>query len=239
MKRLILLILGLFIACSSAERSIHSTENIEFVAVGGQKVKADTTSNYILFDYINLLTENDYYSLLDSIKNGQSSDFFTLRMAYTKTKIYNPYDIKFDDLRKRIKLNMEEQNFEVALETANKILEERYIDIKTHLWCSNIYKQLRDSAKSDYHENIYNGLINSIYFSGDGKSVKTAFIVMEISEEYDLLNWLQLKPPFELSPRIKDGYSFDIIRVFDENRETELFFNIDLALKRFSEEFDL
>lgn len=234
---MLLLILGLFIACSSAQRNIRSTAHIEFTTVGGQRVKADTTSNYILFDYINLLNEEDYYSLLDSVKNGLSSDFFSLRMAYTKTKIYNPYDIEFDDLRKEIKLDIEEENFEEALEIANKILEKRYIDIRTHLFCSYIYKQLNDSAKSDYHYNIYNGFMNSIYFSGDGKNEKTAFIVIEVSEEYDLLNWLKLNFAGQ-SLILKDGYSFDVMKVFDENRETELFFNIDLALKRFSEEFD-
>jgi hypothetical protein len=79
--------------------------------------------------------------------------------------------------------------------------------------------------------------MNSIYFSGDGESPKTAFIVMEISEEYDLLNWLKLKLR-EQSLILRDGYSFDIMRAFNENKETELFFNIDLALKNLSEEFD-
>jgi hypothetical protein len=237
LKKLLLLILGLFIACSSTQKNIRGKEHTEFTTPGGQKVKADTTSNYILFDYIALLTEDDYYSLLDSVKDELSSDFFTLRMAYTKTKIYNPYDIEFDDLRKEIKLYIEEENFEKALETANIILEKRYIDIKTHSYCSYIYKKLNDSAKSNYHYDIYNGLLNSIYFSGDGKSTKNAFIVIEVSEEYDLLNWLELKFGGQ-SLVIKDGYSFDIIKTFDKNRETELFFNIDLALKRFSEEFD-
>lgn len=199
--------------------------------------EGEPISNYILFEYIDLLTEDDYYSLLDSVKDGLSNDFFTLRMAYTKTKIYNPYDVKFDDLRKEIKLNIEQQNFKKALEFADRILEERYIDIRTHLYCSYIYKQLNDSTKLDYHYNIYNGLMNSIYFSGDGKNEKTAFIVIEVSEEYDLLNWLKLTFRKQ-SLIIKDGYSFDIIEAFDDNRETELFFNIALALKRFSEEFD-
>jgi len=228
LKRFFLLILGLLIACSSAEKNICSDK----YATGN-----DTISNYIIFEYINLLTEDDYYSLLDSVKNVLSNDFFTLRMAYTKTKVYDPYDVEIDNLRKKIKLNIEEKKFEEALEIANIILEKRYIDIKTHSYCSYIYEQLDDSAKSKYHRDIYNGLLNSIYFSGDGKSPKTAFIVMEISEEYDLLNYLRLNQS-EQYLIIKDGYSFDRIKVFDENIETELFFNIDLALKRFSEEFD-
>lgn len=228
MKKLLLLIFGLFIACSSAQKNISSDE---------YTTENNAISNYILFEYIDLLTEEDYHSVLDSVKKELSNDFFSLRMAYTKTKMYDPYDVKIDELRKKIKLNIEEKNFEKALEIARLILEKRYIDIKTHSYCSYIYKQLNDSVKSNYHNNIYNGLMNSIYFSGDGKSVKTAFIVMEVSEEYDLLNWLNLTQS-EQSLIIKDGYRFDIIKVFDENRETEFFFNIELALRRFSEEFD-
>ncbi len=185
-----------------------------------------------------MLDGKDYYSLLDIIKNGKSEDFFTLRMAYTKTKIYDPYDSKIDGLRKQIEFNIEEKNFNKALKIAGEILGKRYIDIRTHLYCRNIYNQIGDSVKSNYHNGIYNGLLNSIYFSGDGKSPKTAFIVIEISEEYDLLNWLNLTQS-EQYLTIKDGYSFDIIKAFNENRETELFFNIELALKRFSEEMNL
>ena len=223
-KSFILIVFTLFFTCSTAKK------NKEILEI-------DSTSNYILFDYINLLDGKDYYSLLDSIKNGKSEDFFTLRMAYTKTKIYDPYDNKIDGLRKQIRLNIKEKNFNKALEIAKEILEKRYIDIKTHLYCSDIYKQLGDSVKLNYHNGIYNGLLSSIYFSGDGKSPKTAFIVIEISEEYDLLNWLNLTQS-EQYLTIKDGYSFDIIKAFNENRETELFFNIDLALKRFSKELD-
>jgi len=237
LKKLFLLILLFLAACSSSQKNIHGKEHIKITTERGQVIETDTTSNYILFDYINLLTGDDYYSLLDSIQNKQSFDFFTLRMAYTKTKSYNPYDIKIDVWRKEIKINIEEQNFRKALEIADKILKKRYIDIKTHLYCGYIYEHLNDLAKSDYHYYIYNGLLNSIYFSGDGKSAKTAFIVMEISEEFDLMKWLKLKHSKQ-SLMVENGYSFDILKVYDNNKETELFFNIYLALKRFSEELD-
>lgn len=228
MKKLLLLVLGFFIACSSVQKNVEPTEYNE---------KADTLSNYILFEYINLLTENDYYNLLDNIKDGLSDDYFSLRMAYTKRKNYNPYNIEIDELRDKIKSYIEEKKLKQALEVADSILNDRYIDIKTHLYCGYIYKQLDDSIKSAYHQRIYNGLLESIYYSGDGKSAETAFIVIEVSEEYDLLNWLELKFLGQ-SLIVKDGYSFDIIKAVDENREMELFFNIALALKNFSEEFD-
>jgi hypothetical protein len=228
LKKALLLIFCLLIDCSSTEKNIGRDE---------YSSRDDAVSNYILFEYIDLLTEEDYYALLDSVKNGLSNDFFSLRMSYTKTGIYDPYNSELDDLRKKIRLSIEEKKFNKALEFANKIFEKRYIDIKAHLYCSYIYEQLNDSAASRYHYDIYNGLMNSIYLSGDGEGYETAFIVMEVSEEYDLLRWLELRLQGQ-SLVVRDGYSFDIMKVFDENIETELFFNIDLALKRFSEEFD-
>ena len=223
MKKFVLLILVFFITCSSSQKSIYDGEQ--------------GISNYILFDYVNLLSGKDYYPLLDSIKNGQSDDFFTLRMAYAKTKDYNPYNIQIDELRRSIEFNIEENNFEKALEIADKILNERYIDIRTHLYCGNIYDKLDNEEKSDYHYGIYNGLLSSIYFSGDGKGAKTAFIVIEISEEYDLMRWLEVEHTKQYL-MLLDGYSFDIFEVSNDNIETELFFNTALALERLSEEID-
>lgn len=224
LKKFVLLILLLIIACSSSQENIRDGEQTGI-------------SNYILFDYINLLSGKDYYPLLDSIKNGQSSDFFTLRMAYTKTKEYNPYSVKIDELKRSVEFNIEEKNFDKALDIADQILNERFIDIKTHLYCGNIYDKLNNKEKSDYHYKIYNGLLSSIYFSGDGKSARTAFIIIEISEEYDLMKWLEFQHTKQYL-MLLDGYSFDIFEVSNDNIETELFFNTALALEHLSEEID-
>jgi hypothetical protein len=158
-------------------------------------------------------------------------------MAYTKTKDYNPYSVKIDELRRSIEFNIGEKKFERALEIADKILNERYIDIKTHLSCANIYDKLNNKEKSDYHYDIYNGLLSSIYFSGDGKSAETAFIIIEISEEYDLMKWLELEHTKQYL-MLLDGYSFDIFEVSNDNIGTELFFNTALPLEHLSDEID-
>jgi len=224
LKKFFLLNLLFFVTCSSTQKEIKVNDQSK-------------TSNYILFDYINLLSGKNYYPLLDSIKNGQSDDFFALRMAYTKTKSYDPYNVEIDGLRKKIEINIEGKNYEKALEIANTILNRRYIDIKTHLYCANIYYQLNNKERSDYHYGIYNGLLNSIYFSGDGKSAKTAFIIMEISEEYDLMKWLEFEHTKQYL-MLLDGYTFDIFEVSNDSIETELFFNTALALEHFSEGID-
>jgi hypothetical protein len=224
LKKLLFFILILLIGYCSSQKVVKDRE-------------IDAISNYMLFDYINLLNENDYYSLVDSVKSGVSKDFFSLRMAYTKTNLYDPYGKDIENLKKEMVNYVEKKNFKKALMIADRILEKKYTDIKTHLYCSQIYKQLNDIAKSDYHYNIYSGLINSIYFSGDGKNVKTAFIVTEVSEESDLIDWLGLKSNGQ-NWMIKDGFHFDIIKISDEDKEKELFFNVDLPLRKISKKFE-
>ena len=84
MKRIfIFLSFILLIACSAQKQLIQKNNELS-------TAEADTSSNYILFNYINSLESKDYFTVLDSLKNGRSDDFFTLRMAYTKTKDYSP-----------------------------------------------------------------------------------------------------------------------------------------------------
>jgi hypothetical protein len=224
LKKFLFLFLIVFIGCGSFQKT-------------GEDKEIDAVSNYMLLDYINLLTEDDYYSLLDSVKNGTSDDFFTLRMAYAKTALYEPYGKDIKELQKKMVSYIEKKDFQKALAIADDILKKKYVDIKTHLDCSQIYEQLKDTVKSNYHYNFYKGLINSIYLSGDGKSVKTAFIVIEIPEEYDLMEWLNLKPLGQYW-LIKDGFHFDVVKVSDGIEEKELFFNVDLPLKKISKKFE-
>lgn len=187
----------------------------------------DTTSNYHLLDVLTQLDSSSFPTILDSIQNGQSADFFTLRLAFTKTRNYDPYNSDIGEIHDEIEKLIDSQQYEKALEKAQGILENKYVDIKSHLFCSFIYRQLGDSMRTDYHYYFYNGLQESIYFSGDGATPQTAFIVIEIAEEYDLLGWLRMK---NMGQRLvhEDNYPFDLVKAFDrrQDREVELYFNI-------------
>ena len=52
--------------------------------------------------------------------------------------------------------------------------------------------------------------IIKIMNSGDGKSIKTAYVVNSVEEEYDLLTHLKLKSIMQ-KLIIKDGYFYDAI----------------------------
>lgn len=195
-----------------------------------QAVEKDTLSNYYLFEYIESLNAEDYVLYLDSIKNEQSYDFFSFRMSYSRTKEYSPYSTDISDMHKRIRSSIENNNYHFALQIADSILLINYPDIRAHLYCGYIYKQLGDSVKSKYHYNIYNGLLESIFYSGDGKSPETAYITITTKEEYAFIEWLGLK--FKAQELvIEDNYAFDLIETSDvESNDTyNIYFNITLA----------
>ncbi len=194
-------------------------------------ISADTQSNYFLFDYINSLSEEDYQIKLDSIKSSLSDDFFTLRMAYTHTKDYSPYASSVSDSLKKVTQFIDSSNYDSAISMINKIHEIEYVNIPSHLYLGYIYDQLGDSLKSKFHFTIYDGLLNSIYQSGDGRTPQTAYIVISTKEEYQFLNWFNLQ--FHSQSLIdKDEYSFDLMSVSDPNtnEKFEIYFNIELAL---------
>jgi hypothetical protein len=220
----IIIVFSIILSCAS--RNIPLTVE---TSVDEKQVEVDTTSNYHLFDQIEKLRAEDYYEALDSVKKGLTNDFFTLRMAYTKTKDFTPYDVKLSEVHKSIVNSIKSSKYDEALALADSIFQYNYVDPKMHLYCGHIYRQLNDTAKSNYHYSCYEGLINSIIQSGDGRSAETAFIVITTDEEYAVLNWYRLKL-IEQSLINIDGHTFDLIQVEDEkaNAEYEIYFNIDI-----------
>ncbi len=224
MKKLIIIILSIIFFIGSSKKELMNQKKEEEIS------KPDSLSNYFLFDYIQSLTAEDYTVKLDSIKNGESNDFFTLRMAYTKTKDYSPYETDISDSLKKVRTFIDSSQFDEALSILEYIQEHNFVNITSHLYSGYIYKELGDSIKSDFYYTIYEGLLNSIYESGDGVTHKTAYIVITTKEEYAFLGWFGLQ--FNEQSLISlDGYSFDLMKVTDPNTKEkhEIYFNIELA----------
>ena len=153
-------------------------------------------------------------------------------MAYIKTNDYSPYNSDISDsLKKKASMLIDTLMYNKALQTLFNIQKQNYVNIVSHLYCGYIYKKTGDSIKSKYHYDIYDGLLTSIYESGDGLSPRTAYLVISTKEEYALINWLQLQ--FNQQSLINsDGYSFDLMDVTDPESGAEfgIYFNIELAI---------
>jgi len=169
-----------------------------------------------------------YEELLSLAKeHPETADFGALRLAYTLSDSYNPY--AHDTASKEINQLLSVNNLDGAIQVIGTSLDLNYVDIHLHVMAWNMYRKLNVEAKAAYHQLWYVGLAKSIFASGDGRSDKTAFIVISTSEEYAILNALGVRLVRQNLIHQAE-HSFDLMQTIkpETGAETGLYFNIDL-----------
>ncbi len=180
-----------------------------------------------------LEAKSRYDVLLERVQKGDRTvDYREMRFAFTETSRYKPYGGTRSDLVKAMYSAYYDKHYAKAVENAEKILKDNYVDIDAHMMVGVLYDLLGEKAKSDYHSIIGKGLVQSVIASEDGKSLKTAIKVISVDEEYILLRMLGLKSISQSTLHI-DDHSYDKLTVLDTetNRQLDLYFSIDIPYK--------
>ena len=169
------------------------------------------------------------YLLKTAKKDVDSVNFFELRIAYTNSSGYNPYSSKWDKQKDKINKAFAKENYEETIKQAKKLYRKKYLDIDANSALAFCYKKVDSLELHEYHQSILDNIINSILASGDGKSEETAYIVINIDEEYMILRALSLQLQMQ-SLHHKNGNSFDVMKVDnpESGESTEIYFNITL-----------
>jgi hypothetical protein len=178
-----------------------------------------------------------YADLLEKVKNDDpKADFQKLRMAFTETPNYKPYDLEREG-QQALKAALENKDHERVLELANKMLGKNYVDARAHLLAFRACKELKKEEEARHHRYVYDGLVQSIRKSGDGKTMATAYVVISTDEEYVLLQELGLRSTGQALMAEKDQ-KFDRIDAVDEkkNERVILYFNVSKPFAWLSEQ---
>lgn len=158
-----------------------------FTSLSAQKI-----SN-VDFDAIRKSLDGDpklYARLTERFRAGDSSltydEYRIIYYGQCFQKGYNPYgsDSKNSDAFTKKYLAKE---FDKALPYALKMIENNPMDMRMTFKALVCYHQLKDEAGIAKMKSRYNGIISTIFESGDGKSDSTAFVVMCVSDEYELM----------------------------------------------------
>lgn len=169
-----------------------------------------------------------YDALVARLKSGDAKiDYTALRNAYAASPKYKPYGGDIDDPRQAMIAAFNKSDCAKAIAEGDKILAVSYVDITTHLVLGRCYEQTNSAAKAEFHRAVAHGLMDSIMASGDGKTTKTAFIVITVTEEYDVLRASRLT--LKLQSLVQaDGHSYDSMQVKTESgTDTTVYFQID------------
>lgn len=171
-----------------------------------------------------------YEELLAGAKRDpHGADFTELRLAYTQSTEYDPYSPPDDNTLTALATALDAGDLQGAIDAIGHLLTSRYLDIEAHTYATSVYKQLGDEVKSTYHKLFAEGLVRSIMQSGNGRSYQTAFVVVDVAEEYALLKVLGIDSAPQ-SLREYGGHHFDVFEIHNAHtgETTETYFNIDL-----------
>lgn len=126
----------------------------------------------------------------DSTLTG--GDYSTLYYGQCLQESYNPYgsDMKnFDDFKKYYL----EQDYAKALPYAMKMIEKDPMDIQMTFKALVCNHYLKDEASKAKMNTRYENLLLAILASGDGQSETTAYVVMRVRDEYELMGNMEVQ----------------------------------------------
>lgn len=170
----------------------------------------------------------EYQSLVARLKSGDTAiDYTRLRYAFVRTADYNPYD-KLSVERAAMITAMDGRDFVSALNHARVLLDKNYLDMEAHFFSNIANRELRNGERQQFHTAVLKGLMASLYGSGDGQSMETAYTVISTDEEYFMLRINGYKV-MQQKLMQKDGVHYDAMNVenMKSGARTTIYFNVE------------
>ncbi|HEY6968910.1 MAG TPA: DUF4919 domain-containing protein [Candidatus Angelobacter sp.] len=178
--------------------------------------------------------QSQYASLLERVNEGDLSiDFQQLRFSYMDSpERHKAKDTS--DQEKEMWQALNRKDYKKAVENADVVLANQFVSLDAHFVEYRAYLELQNASLSDFHKSVFAGLLKSITDSGDGKTPKTAYVVISTHEEYVLLSVRGLMPGRQ-SLVNEGGHNYDLLEARDpqSNQTVKLYFNVDIPFKHY------
>ena len=177
---------------------------------------------------------SEYGALLSRVKGGDLSiDFKQLRISWMESPERHAAKDTEKEEKSMLKA-IQEKDYQKAIQNADVVLENEFVNLDAHRIEQIAYEELHKDEKSAFHKAVVQGLLRSIMDSGDGKSAKTAYVVISVHEEYIVLQVLGLRPS-QQSVSHQDGHSYDVLeaRKQGSDQTVKLYFNVDIPFKHY------
>ena len=138
-----------------------------------------------------------YSAFVTRLEGAQTSINYTeFRESFLESEQFKLASKQIPDLstlRKEMHDLMRKSKYAEIIDITKKMLNIDYTDMEAHKSLHQTYKILGDVPNSKKYHDIEFGLLNSIIKKGDGKTCQTAWPVIQINEEYFILEMLGAK----------------------------------------------
>jgi len=141
--------------------------------------------------------DDTYSKTVKKLESGQTGiDYRAFRESFLESKQFKVAASKREELaglQQELSKLMAQSKFAQIVQTAKKILSIDYTNLRAQKILYQTYQLLKDEPNRQKYHDIEIGLLTSIVRNGDGKSCKSAWPVVQISEEYFILEMLDAK----------------------------------------------
>ncbi len=201
----------------------------------------------IIFSGINLYAENkvpmietkkNYSQYIEDLKNNITDiDYTDFRHSFYNTTLEEGgLNVAGNKLWEEILMSYNNGEFDHAEEAVVRFLDSNYSSMNAHHLLSLLYKKKNEGIKYEKHRAIVQGLLSSVLDSGDGMTPATAWKVIEVSEEYFILDVLNAER--KTQALISSEPVCDEMTVEINGEEYTFYFDISLIMQRYSTSFD-
>jgi hypothetical protein len=178
-----------------------------------------------------------YSKFVKQLESGQTNiNYREFRESFLESeqfKIVGTQKPDLDTLRKALHELMKGPKYDEVINVAKKMLSIDYTDMEAHKILQQTYKILGDASNQKKYHDIEFGLLNSIVKRGDGKTCRTAWPVIQVTEEYFILEMLGAKV---LQQSIDNGDGVcDRMEVQTDDGKKVYYFEISKVFKGFNE----
>ena len=177
--------------------------------------------------------------ILNKVKNGEAAvDYAALRQNCGRTSWYvQRKQTKIDKIRKEMFAAANEGKHAEVKKLAQSILDLNYLNMTAHRMLSWSLDALGDSVGSKRHLDIELGLLRSIGQSGSGKNCKEGRVVIDVEEEYFVMQIMGWK--LRRQQTVGDGdNTCDLMEVVDsEGNERNEYFNVNIVFENYSRKY--
>lgn len=138
--------------------------------------------------------KDKYSDYVKQLEAGQTDiNYQDFRFSFIESEqfiVANKNSNKLDSLKKEMYANMKTKNYTNVIGITKQMLSVDYTSMLAHKILRQTYKIIGDTINAEKHKTIQFGLLNSIVKNGDGQTCETAWKVIQISEEYFILEMI-------------------------------------------------
>lgn len=144
-------------------------------------------------DTVMLPKFNDKYSeFVKELESGNTNiNYEEFRNSFIESKQFESKSentIQYDSLKKEVYKAIKNSSYSEVIKLTKAILSIDYTSMFAHKYLQQTYKILGDTLNQNKYHSIEFGLLNSIIKSGDGATCETGWHVIQIEEEYFIIN---------------------------------------------------